>query len=213
MPRGAAKTTLLLIIYTLQRIANKNLLKHFGMPYDNLIVIICQNERYAFNRIRDIKMAIEQIPELQDLKGKEVWRSEAIITSNEVKVIGKGRGTTIRGETFYSSTGMHRPSLILIDDMEKAEELRNPEIRENQLEWFNDDVMRAGEIDGTMDVIISDTLKHEESILGILKERPGWETLFYQAIETPQKLYHPTQEHLWKEWPKDIYGYDYFRGR
>ena len=196
MPRGAAKTTLLLIIYVLQRICNKDIFKALGLPYDTFIVIICQNERIAYNRLQDIKLKIENTPELQDLKGTKTWRIEELITSNNIRLIGRGRGSPIRGSLF----GNHRPSLILIDDMEHAEELKNPDIRADQQLWFDTDVLKAGEIDGSTDVIISDTLKHEESILGTLKTLPGWETLFYEAISHPNKLYHPTREALWKKW-------------
>ena len=66
--------------------------------------------------------------------------------------------------------------------------------------WFDSDLMRAGNLDGTTNFINIDTVKHKSSITNVLRERPQWETLFYPAILHPVELWHPTAEEKWKQW-------------
>ena len=65
------------------------------------------------------------------------------------------------------------------------------------------DFMYAGDLGSThSNTIIVDTVKHPESLSEHLRTVPGWETLRYQAVRYPKDIYHPTAEHLWKEWER-----------
>ena len=98
--------------------------------------------------------------------------------------------------------GAERPDLIISDDLDDPETVRNPAVREKDQLWFDSDFIRAGRPDGKTNFINIDTVKHAESTANLLRQRSGWNTLFFRAIEHPADLWHPTAEQLWREWEK-----------
>jgi hypothetical protein len=72
----------------------------------------------------------------------------------------------------------YRPDLIIIDDLENKEDLRNEELRKKQKEWFFSDVMKTEDMYGKPPTIIYiDTIKHEDSLLQLLLESPEWSSI------------------------------------
>lgn len=195
-PRGSAKTTAIARTYLLHCLYYKAEYEAMGMIADNYIVLVCENEKMAQSRIKDIHRIVNANPRFGWLRGKETWGVSDMVTSNGTRVVPKGREAPIRGELFKQ----FRPSLIALDDIDNAESVKNPDMRKKNLLWFDTDVGYAGGAD--TNIVLIETLKHEEAIAATLRKRPGWRTLFFRAIEHPADLRHPTAEGLWEEWER-----------
>lgn len=198
-PRGSAKSTCMAVIYPLHRICYKSYDQMIGYQPDHFILILSRTYRMAVDRIKAIKYELETNETLQTAFGNLVgktWGEKEIVTKNGICLKAIGRGGQIRGALFRN----FRPSLIISDDLDDPETVNNPDVREKDMLWFDSDLMRAGNLDGTTNFINIDTVKHKSSITNVLRERPQWETLFYPAILHPVELWHPTAEEKWKQW-------------
>ena len=193
-PRGSAKSTCMAIILPLHCIFYKSL---YTEPH-HFIIIVSRSHTMSKSRVQDIKRKIEIDARFQHLKGEINWGEERIITSNNTLIVPKGRGGQIRGSLF----GAARPDLIISDDLDDPETVMNPEVRQKDQIWFDTDFIRAGSPNGKTNFINVDTIKHEEATTALLRNRTGWQSLFFQAIKHPADLWHPTQEEKWREWEK-----------
>ncbi len=197
-PRGSAKSTCMAIIYPMHCIYFKWAYEMLGIDPFSFIVILSKSHTMAKSRVQDMKRKIENDSNFTHLKGEVNWGETRIITSNDVLVVPNSRGGQIRGSLFSG----HRPDLIISDDLDDPESVRNPDVRAKDQLWFDSDLMRAGNLNGKTNFINIDTVKHSEATANLLRQRSGWHTLFFQAIEHPADLWHPTAEELWKQWEK-----------
>ena len=197
-PRGSAKSTCMAVIYPLHCVFFKWAYEKLGMKPYNFIIIISKSHTMAQMRIRDIKRKIESDFRFDEFIGEQTWGEQTLITKNDIMLVPKSRGGQIRGSLF----GAERPDLIISDDLDDPETVRNPAVREKDQLWFDSDFIRAGRPDGKTNFINIDTVKHAESTANLLRQRSGWNTLFFRAIEHPADLWHPTAERLWREWEK-----------
>ena len=197
-PRGSAKTTCCAIWYPLWRICFKAFQRAEGVPDEKFILIISRNEFMAKRILRNIKALMEKPKIVEDfgvLRGP-VWKTNECETANGVTLLPLGRNQSPRGALVEDK----RPSLVLVDDLEEPKRCLNPDLREEDWEWFFTDVMFTSDIGGDLNCIFSDTVKHPDSMSMRITKTPGWRTEHFKAIPYPQDLYHPTHEHLWKEW-------------
>lgn len=197
-PRGSAKSTCMAVIYPLHCVFFKWAYEKLGMKPYNFIIIVSKSFTMAKSRIADIKRKIEMDTWFQQFKGESTWGEQQLLTDNNIMLVPKSRGGQIRGSLF----GAERPDLIISDDLDDPETVRNPDVREKDQLWFDSDFIRAGRPDGKTNFINIDTVKHAESTANLLRQRSGWDTKFFQAIEHPADLWHPTAERLWREWEK-----------
>lgn len=197
-PRGSAKSTCMAVIYPLHCIFFKWAYEKLGMKPHNFIVIVSKSHTMAKSRVQDIKRKIDIDVRFKEVVGDATWGEQRLITDNQIMIVPNSRGGQIRGSLF----GAERPDLIISDDLDDPETVRNPAVREKDQLWFDSDFIRAGRPDGKTNFINIDTVKHAESTANLLRQRSGWNTLFFQAIEHPADLWHPTAEPLWKEWEK-----------
>ena len=195
-PRGSSKSTCLAVIYPLHCIFYKYLYEEFGMPCDHYILILSRTYENAIDRIKDIRMEIEYNEAFQHLKGDKTWGEKHAVTSNGVKLIAQSRGGKVRGKL---SRG-YRPSLVIMDDLDDLDSIRNPKTLEKDMDWWESDLMQCGDEDTNF--ICVDTVKATKAIANQLQQKPGWTTYFFQAIEYPPELRHPKNEGLWKDYQK-----------
>lgn len=200
-PRGHAKTTVGSLAYVLWCICYSR---------EQYIVIISDTADQSVDLLKTIKDELESNPLLiQDFSdaaeppglkpGPERWRKNDIITRNEIKVIALGAGQKIRGRKHKQ----HRPSLIVLDDIENEMEVVSADQRENRMEWFKKAVLKAGTTAQT-NVVVLGTLLHYSSLLSQLldgRTMPGWTTRKYQAVQSWSE-----NESLWQQW-QNIYTY------
>ena len=201
-PRGTGKTTIVNRLIPIWRICYKDFDIAMDRPPEEFILIVGRNERMARQRITEIRQVLERNPFIRqdfgDLVG-DPWSKTETDTSNGVGLRPLGRGASPRGALL----GDVRPTLKLCDDIEDPKRCLNPELREEDRDWFMTDFMYAGDLGSKhSNTMIVDTVKHPESLSEHLRTVPGWETLRYEAVRYPKDVYHPTAEYLWKEWER-----------
>ena len=187
-PRGNAKTTLLkawigyCIVYEA---------KHY-------ILYITSESTMANSVLTDIAYEIEESPRLlQDFPltaGRgPVWRQNMIITRADTRVQALGAQKKIRGRTHRQ----HRPDLVLFDDLENDEHVRNPEQRDKMEEWLTKAVLKTPGVGQKCDFIGTGTILHFDSMLARLlsPRRTGWRKRIYKAVVKWSA--HPE---LWERW-------------
>ena len=204
-PRGTGKTTLVNRLIPLWRICYKEFDIAMGAQPEEFILIVGRNERMARQRITEIRYVLETNSLIKrdfgDLVGSP-WTKSETDTGNGVGLRPLGRGSSPRGALL----GDARPTLKLCDDIEDPKRCMNPNLREEDRDWFMTDFMYAGDIGSAhSNTMIVDTVKHPESLSEHLRTVPGWHTLRYQAVVYPEDIYHPSAERLWKEWER-FYG-------
>ena len=105
-------------------------------------------------------------PMRSDVFAKDMW-----ITNNGTVVFPRGAQQQVRS----SLVGDSRPDLIIVDDLEDKEGVRNEEQRAKLKEWFFSDLV--GCVDAGLSnwrIIMIGTLLHEDSLLANLYEDPEW---------------------------------------
>ena len=215
-PRNSSKTTLTTLVYPLHRILYAAFDEVMGYYVEKFIVILTQNKGKMFRRMRLLMDEFEKNTLIREHFGDRSWETGAwsneecrvrlgvgkVGTAEEecCAILGLTRGMEIRGE----NVDYVRPTLILIDDIDVVDELRNPNNREKDRDWFFGDVMPAG-VPQITNFMMIDTLKHEESLSANLMKNPAWYTIFLRAFDNPSKLKpHPTAEEFWEKW-ENIY--------
>ncbi|MDA2917521.1 hypothetical protein MYX64_11900, partial [Nitrospinae bacterium AH_259_B05_G02_I21] len=124
-----------------------------------------------------------------DLVGRK-WTETEIILANNVKILARGAGASMRGLRH----GPHRPDLIVADDLENDETVESPLSREKMTRWFDRALLNCLAPGGTM--LVVGTVLHYDSLLSRLLKRGGdfW-TKKYAAVR-------PDGTPLWPErWP------------
>jgi len=124
--------------------------------------------------------------------GPPRWRADEIITHNEVRISALGAGKSIRGRRSRE----HRPSLIILDDVENEEGVRSADQREKLRDWFQKAVLKAGDRDTNF--VVVGTIMQFDSLLATLvdsRRSPGWLGRKYQAV-----MSWPVHMALWERW-------------
>ena len=201
-PRGTGKTTLVNRLIPIWRICYTHFDIAMGKPPEEFILLVGRNERMARQRITEIRQVLERNPLIRqdfgDLVGAP-WSKTETDTANGVGLRPLGRGASPRGALL----GDVRPTLKLCDDIEDPKRCLNPDLREEDRDWFMTDFMYAGDLGSKhSNTMIVDTVKHPESLSEHLRTVPGWETLRFEAVRDPKDIYHPTAEYRWKEWER-----------
>ena len=106
----------------------------------------------------------------------------------------QSRGGKVRGSLYKG----FRPTLVLPDDLDDIDSIRNPNTLQKDEDWFNRDLMECGDADTNF--ICVDTVKGGRAIANQLRYRPAWRNIFIQAISNPDQLVHPDAEPLWQEY-------------
>ena len=201
-PRSTGKTTIVNRLIPIWRICYKDFDLVMDRPPEEFILIVGRNERMARQRITEIRQVLERNPLIRqdfgDLVG-DPWSKTETDTNNGVGLRPLGRGSSPRGALL----GDVRPTLKLCDDIEDPKRCLNPELREEDRDWFMTDFMYAGDLGSKhSNTMIVATVKHPESLSEHLRTVPGWETLRFEAVRHPKDIYHPSAEYLWKEWER-----------
>lgn len=108
------------------------------------------------------------------------WSESKFTLAGGITVQAKGRGASLRGVR----VGPYRPDLIVCDDIEKDEDVANPEGRRKLEHWLRRVVMPALAPDGQL--LVLGSLLHYDSLLANLREPrrfPKWDYKVYRAIE------------------------------
>lgn len=186
-PRGHAKTTISLTIQIVHALC-------YG--YEPYIVIMAQNQRESQARVKGILDIIRTNERLKQVFGdlappKGMGSKNQFVARNNALVKAVSWGQSIRGMNHQG----HRPSLIILDDVETLEGVQNPEQREKYREQFKKDVLQAGDVTNTLNVVVIGTCLHDDGLINHLLCHAGWTVRKYQAVEA-----FATNTQLWQDW-------------
>ena len=128
------------------------------------------------------------------------------VTGNERTVIdfGDGRRTVLAGKPFTGAVrgwndGGLRPTLVVLDDIETPERVRNPDLRAADRSKVNADWMELGYQEGGLEAWLDGTVLHVDSTLerALQGKEPmrGWDSKRWRAVE---KM--PDRRDLWEKY-------------
>lgn len=192
-PRESSKSTLLSFLYPLHQICFKR--KRF-------VVIVSNTYSKAASTLDNLKKEFKDNKALKsdypltitrDSEGDSIFRWG---DAYETRVLCKGAEQigSIRGEKF----GAYRPDLIIVDDIEDDEMVRNPDRRRDLKDLYDEALIPAGEF-GAVQVIVVGTILHDDSLMAKIVSKdyyPEYRKLLYRA----KKLRADgTYESLWHE--------------
>ena len=200
-PRGFGKSTLVTLAYVL-----------YGICYgqEQFIVLISATASQAIQFLENVKKELTDnqklltdFPELAAPKPSP-WTRAELETPTHIRLLALGTGQRIRGRKF----GRFRPTLIIADDLENAENTFSLESREQLKDWFNRSILKAGG-EGTNYLFLG-TLHHPYCLLGEYVDpgaHPEWTKRVYKAILT-----WPAHTELWSQWSRIYNSQDVWEG-
>lgn len=193
-PRGHAKSTLVTLAYVLWCICYRH------EPY---IVIWSSSDERAKQLLAHVREELETNPRLRaDFPEICPVRSGHRLKPYRSNVITVGPKAPIRVAAFGVQkatrgirSGEHRPSLIILDDIETEDGTDSPERRDKLKGWFTKVVLNLG--DKRTNIILLGTIIHFDSLLAKYtgKEVPGWDGRIFLAV-----IQWADRGDLWKKW-------------
>jgi len=191
-PRESSKTTIMAFLYPIHRICYQK--KRF-------IIVVTSVYSKSCGILDTIKKEIKDTPLIKaeyrmqirrDAEGDTIF---AHPNGFETRVLCKGRDQigSIRGEKF----GAYRPDLIITDDIEDDEMVRNPERRRELKDLYDQVLLLAGER-RKLQVISIGTILHDDSQMAKLvdpEQYPDFSKFCYRGLNITDK----GEESLWEE--------------
>ena len=159
-PRGSAKSTVTTFLDTMHGICLKK--ERFIVIVQNTYAKAAgslNNIKYEFRYNEKLRQDFGVTMEVKDAEGDTIFsHSDGFMC----RVLCKGADQlgSIRGERF----GAYRPTLIIVDDIEDDEMVKNPERRDELEKQFNEVLNYAGEA-GETRIIVDGTILHDDSLL------------------------------------------------
>ena len=200
-PRGIGKTSIA------RTIANRGILFRLY----NFIVYLSNSATSAEMQTENMKRDLISGKEIRQLFGsiKESIASEGGIDESFSKsawtafgstfILPRGAGQQVRGLNWAN----YRPELVIIDDLEDKDEIRNETNRAKLKEWFHSDLMKTeGRYGKGCVFIYIDTIKHEDSLLVDLIDSPEWASIQLSICDDNYNTLDPnymTTEEILKE--------------
>ncbi len=190
-PRGYAKTTHRALIRPIHDLCYGN---------EKFVVILSATDPLAVGKIKDIRDELLTNPSLRadyqisfDSAKPGATGFVAYAGKHKIRYEGHGRGVEVRGLRWNE----HRPSKIILDDIEDSEEVNNEALRKKDEQWFQDVIGKLGDHGTSIEFI--GTILHKQSLLAKTLKNPVYTGKIYRAIEKWSE-----REDLWSRW-KDIY--------
>lgn len=161
--RDSAKSTILNTAYALWSIMGIHQKKH--------IVIASQSQQRAKDHLMNIRKEIENNKLLGENLGpfreiEDRWQtSTLIITNYGARISAISRDEGIRG----LREGPFRPDLIIADDIEDSNSVKNRENRDKTFDWFTGELLPLGATD--VKVVVLGNFLHVDSVLSRLEKK------------------------------------------
>lgn len=204
-PRGSGKSTIVSLQYIIYLICLKI------EPY---VALVTHSDEQAREAVANIKQELESNEKLRrdfpdacdHLKHPKakLWRQKEFVTRTGIKVTAATSGQSLRGKRH----GRNRPSLLLIDDLEKASSARTIKDSDKIDEWLIRDAFKAGSPEAN--VLMLGTIHHYYSILARYTDpstKPGWKYKITKAILSWSE--HPE---LWDTWKRIYLNQEQYEG-
>ncbi len=204
-PRDFGKSTTITTIYVLYSMCFQR---------EQFIVLLGDTASQATQTLENVKRELvhnrrlrTDFPELAEWKGQPKpprWTQTEIETRTGIKVLARGSHQPIRGRKH----GHVRPTLVVADDIETADNTFSAESRDKLNSWFNRALLKVGS-QGTNYLFLG-TLHHPHCLLAEYLQRdahPEWIKHCYQAVERwSQHL------ELWEQWACILHGKEPYEG-
>jgi len=193
-PRGNAKSSIVSGVFPIWCICYEK--KRFIIELSDTL---SQAEDFLYDIKQELELNEKLKRDFPRATGKgAVWRTNEIITNNNIKMLSLGTGQKIRGRKF----GIYRPDLIIGDDIENSDMVRSEVQREFiRYEWFNKEVLFVGGEEGSStDFFIVGTSIGKLALLNALldpEQYPEWKSRRFRAVE---KFHDPEADALWTQW-------------
>lgn len=185
-PRGAAKSTILTLLFPVQAIVRQT---------ERYILILSATHRQARIRLDALRNALRTSEPLGRkwpvLRERWARNSAESIEVMGVRVDAYSAASEIRGISF----GPWRPTWIILDDVEEGRRIGKLEYRERTAEWVGEVVDHLGDRYTNIDLI--GTLLHRDALPRRMADRPDVRFRIYQAIESESE---PASRVLWEQW-------------
>jgi len=141
-----------------------------------------------------VKMSDAKIEGLDEEFSKNAW-----VAFGRTLVLPRGQGQQVRGLNWNNK----RPQLFIIDDLEDAKEVRNPDNRQGLDKWFRSDVEKSVNMyKKDYWFFYIDTIKHEDCQVLKLDKSDDWEYLKLSLCDENYKsndVSYMTNEEIAKE--------------
>ena len=188
-PRGIGKTSIA------RAVAMRSIL--FRMA--NFIVYLSNSATSAEMQTENIKRDLLSTPQVRHLFGNikdaigqdkrmdESFSKSAWTAYGSTFILPRGAGQQVRGLNWNN----FRPELVIIDDLEDADEIRSVDNRKKLKNWFWSDLMKTEgrySLNKTIFIYI-DTIKHEDSLLVDLIESPDWASIQLAICDSNYKSF------------------------
>ena len=175
-PREFAKSTITSFGYVIHQICHE--LRHF-------IILGSDTEDLAGDLVGYLLLELAMNQRLRQDFGHlaEVdWSVYDFVTRNDVRVLARGRGQRIRGLKHKQ----YRPDLVILDDLENDQNVKNPRIVKALLKWIKETVYPG--IASTGNLFLIGTILAKRAALNIIirgEEEPynHWISRIYRAIQ------------------------------
>ncbi len=193
-PRGFGKTTMISTVYVLYSIC---------FATEAFIILLSDSHDQAIGTLDGVRKELESNARLLDdfpeLTGPRPspWKRDEIITPNRVKLLALDSRQNIRGR----KDGPNRPTLVIADDLERAENTFSEESRSKLRDWLNRSVYKVGTRETTYCFL--GTLYHPLCLLAdyVSDAQPHWLKAIYRAVVKESD--HPE---LWEQWSRIYAG-------
>jgi len=173
-PRGIGKTSTVNLAYPAKKILFRE--KKFIVPISSTATqAVMQSENLKRELLTNPAICEIFGPMKSDSFSKDQW-----ITTSGTMVLPRGSGQQVRGILF----GDFRPDLIIIDDLENPEDVKNEDSRKKLKEWFFADVMNS--VNRSLKnwkIVVIGTLLHEDSLLANLLEDKNWNPIILSLCD------------------------------
>lgn len=160
--RGSAKSTIITLSYALWSVLGKDKKK--------FVLIISKTQDQSKTHFKNI---------ISEIENNELLKNDFNLTKESIKINQKSIhfkkiDATIRCASFESSIrGMRykesRPDLIICDDIEDLDSVRNVESRDKIEKWFTSEIIPLGDKDTK--IILVGNLLHEDSLIMRIKNK------------------------------------------
>lgn len=152
-PRGHAKTTIASIVYLAWLVLYRR---------EPFIMVGSETFGLAVMNVNALKMELAENEKIRAIYGRQesdFWQDGQFITSGDVMVMAISYGGRVRGVKHRQ----HRPTFILLDDMENDKNVRSADQRQFMREWIVKAVLPALAKEGRVKII--GTILHSDSLL------------------------------------------------
>lgn len=201
------------LVEVIFRGAGKSTIVSCGLPlwcscYEKIIngAMCSDSQDQAREKLATVKAELETndriIADFGSLRGDR-WTDTEIIIRGRARPDAKwacyGAGMNIRGALYRA----HRLDLCILDDVEKATEVRSETMRKNLWKWITGDVLPAMSQNGK--IVAIGNLLHYDGAMNHMLENPLFEGHLFHAIEKVNgRFCYATNQALWKEWERII---------